>query len=117
MTPAEMAREGRRLSNLLEAAEDMHREQVQAAADAERQYRKAKAEAWLRAPEGTAAFREAQVNGVTADERYRRDLAVGMERAYMQAILNRRQQISLLQSNANAYKAEAEFARYGPEAA
>ncbi len=115
MNASEMAQEGRRLTALLDDALGYVRRQVQEAAEAERVYRKDKAEAWLRAPSGTVAEREAWVNGVTADARFRRDLADNMRRAGMEAVHSRRAQISLLQSVANAYRAEAEMCRTGPE--
>lgn len=115
MTPVEMAQEGRRLSGLLDLALEACRDRVKSLAEAERQYRKAKAKKWVEAPEGTAAAREAWVNGETADLRYARDLAAGMERNARDAIRSYQVQISLLQSVANAFKAEAEFARTGPE--
>lgn len=117
MTPAEMAREGRRLSEQLDGALALLKQQIREAADAERDYRKAKAEAWVQAPEGTAAAKEAIVNGRTADLRHRRDIAVGMERACREAIHSRQTQISLLQSIANAHKADADMDRFGIEAA
>lgn len=117
MTPQEMAAEGRRLSDLLDGALAFLKEQIKAAAEAERDYRKAKAQAWVTAPDGTAAAKEAWVTGHTADLRYKRDIAAGMERASHQAIRSRLAQISLLQSVAKAYQAEAGFAQYGPDAA
>lgn len=117
MTPAEMSREGRRLSELLDAALAMLKEQIKEAAGAERDYRHAKAQAWIKAPEGTAAFREAWVNGQTADLRYKRDVAVGMERACREAIRSRQTQISLLQSVASAHRADAHMDRFGLDAA
>jgi hypothetical protein len=117
VTPQEMSQEGRRLSELLDGALAFLKEQIRAAAEAERDYRQAKARAWVEAPDGTAGAKEAWVNGHTADLRYKRDIAAGMERASHQAIRSRLAQISLLQSVANAHKAEASFDRYGPEAA
>jgi hypothetical protein len=128
MTPAEMAVEGRRLSNLLDAALGFLKEQIPVAAEAEQNYRKAKAEAWLRCPnddagvkagerEWTAARREAWCNAQTADLRYLRDVADGMVRTGYQAVRSRQAQMSLLQSEMNAFKAEANFAAYGPDAA
>ena len=117
MNSAEMAVEARRLTRLLDGALAFLKEQVKASAAAERDYRKAKSEAWLRVPDGTAAQKEAWVDAHTADLRYQRDLAAGMEKASHQAIRARLAEMSLLQSVANAYKAEASFDRYGPEAA
>lgn len=114
MNPAEMAAEGRRLTGLLDLALEAVRDRVKALAEAEREYRHAKARCWLQAPDGTAAAKEAWVNGETADLRYQRDLAAGMERNARDAIRSYQVQISLLQSVANAHRAEAEFARTGP---
>lgn len=115
MNAIDMAAEGRRLSLLLDDALNYVSRQVKEAAEAERQYRKDKAEAWIKAPAGTVPEREAYVNGITADARFRRDLADNMRRAGMEAVHSRRIQISLLQSVANAYRAEAEFCRTSPE--
>lgn len=115
MNAVEMAEEGRRLTRLLDDALNYVSRQVKEAAQAENDYRHAKARAWVEAPAGTVPEREAWVNGVTADARQRRDLADGMRRAGMEAVHSRRVQISLLQSIANAYRAEAEMYRTGPE--
>ena len=115
MNSAEMAQEARRLTQLLDGALAFLKEQVKNAAAAERDYRLAKSEAWLRVSDGTAAQKEAWVDAQTAEARYKRDLAAGMEKASHQAIRARLAEMSLLQSVANAYKAEASFDRYAPE--
>jgi hypothetical protein len=84
-------------------------------AEAERSYRKAKAVAWVKVGEGTAAFREAQVDAQTADLRFERDLADGMRRAAIEAVRSRQQQLSALQTVIRAHRAEAELAGFGPE--
>lgn len=117
MTPAEMAKEGRRLSELLDGALAFLKEQIKAAAEAERDYRKAKAQAWVQSPDGTAAAKEAWVNGHVADLRYKRDIATGMEKASHQAIRSRMAQISLLQSISAAHRADADNDRFGLDAA
>lgn len=128
MTPQEMSREGRRLSDRLEVRLKFLHEQIPEAAAAERDYRKAKAEAWLRCPnddagvkagerEWTAARREAWVNAQTADLRYVRDLAEGNVRLGHQGVRASMAQISLLQSEMNAFRSEANFAQYGIETA
>lgn len=90
------------------------RDQAMEMAQAEREYRKAKALAYVQLTEGTAAAREAAVQGMTADLRYQRDLADGLRQAALEAVRSRRTQISALQSLLNAHKSEAEFARTGP---
>lgn len=119
MTPAEFAAEGRRLSRMLEAAQELHRDHIGNAADAERDYRKAKSEAWVRCPSDgwTAARKEAWVNAHTADHRHRRDVAEGMIRHSLQVQRNALAQMSYLQSEMNVFKAEANFAQYGPSEA
>ena len=111
----DLLNEGTRLSGLLDAALAFVKEQIRKAAETERDYRHAKARAWLEHPEGTAKEREAMVDGATADLRYERDIAAGMVRASFEAVKSRQQQISLLQSQMNVEKAEANFARTGPQ--
>lgn len=103
-----------RLSRLLDSGLTALRDQATEFAEAEREYRRGKGQAWLVAPEGTVAVREAWVNENTADLRYRRDLAEGMRQAALEAVRSRRAQISALQTWLNAEKEEAAFARTGP---
>lgn len=128
MNLQEAAAEMGRLSRLIDSGLQAMRDQGRELADAENAYRKAKAEAWARCPndEGgtklhdkdwTAARREAWVNGATADERHRRDLAETMGKTAYQAVRARMTQVSALQSLLNAERAEAEFVRTGPAAA
>jgi hypothetical protein len=104
----------RRLFDLIDAGLKAVRDQATEFAEAEAAYRKAKAQAWLAAPAGTVPEREAFVNGNTADQRQRRDLADGMRQAALEAVRSRRGQVSALQSLLNAQRAEAEFVRTGP---
>ena len=83
-------------------------------ANAEFDYRKAKAIAWQTAPAGTVPMREAWVDAETAGQRQRLDLAEGSRSASLEAVRSRRQQLSAVQSLLAAHKAEAEFARTGP---
>lgn len=113
--------EADRLSRLLDGGIDALRTASHKVAESERDYRKAKAEAWLRCPrdEGTtrdwtAGRREAWVDAETADLRYERDLAEGVRASAQEAVRARRTQVSMLQSLLNAHRAEAEFARTGP---
>lgn len=117
MTPDEFAREGRRLSDLLDAALRFNKEQIPKAAAAERDYRKAKSELWVRAKtvDMLAKEKETWVDAQSADLRYERDVAEGMLRVGYQAVKSRQQQISLLQSQMNVFKAEANFAQFGIE--
>jgi hypothetical protein len=116
LTAAEMAAEGRRLSDLLDKALRKHAEHVQAAAEAERKYRHARQLAYIQA-HGTVDEKKAAVDDKTADLRFERDLADGLRQTALEAIRSRRAQVSLLQSVANAYKAEADFDRTSMEAA
>lgn len=107
-------REAARLSHLLDAALTMLKDQIRLYAEAERDYRKAKAAAWVNT-EGTAKEREAVVDGQTAELRYQRDIADHMRQACLEAIRSRRAQVSALQSLLAAHREEAAFARTGPE--
>lgn len=117
------AQEMERLSVLLDQGLTNLREHAVAYAAAERDYRKAKAVAWVEAPRGekrgewTAAERECWVNAATADDRYKRDIVDGLRQAALEAVRSRRQEISAWQSILAADRAEAEFARVGPERA
>jgi hypothetical protein len=118
MNLAEAATEAARLSRLLDAGLQAMRDQAVELADAENVYRKAKAQAWLVVPSEVtlAEARKAWVDGHTADERRRRDLAEGMGRAAYQAVQARRTQVSALQSLLNAERAEMRFAQTGDAA-
>jgi hypothetical protein len=107
--------EANRLTVLLDKGLEFLREQGHEYADAENEYRKAKAAAWLVAPVGTVPEREAWVNGKTAGERKRRDLADAMRQAALEAVRSRRGQISALQTLVNATQEEMKFARTGPD--
>ncbi len=117
--PAEMRDLSRRID---EGVQRLAHEAKHAAAS-ERDYRKAKAEAWVtvRAVASgekiTAAELAARVDGATADLRYERDLAEGMRQAALEALRSRRAQVSALQSLLAAGREEAAFARTGPEMA
>ena len=114
---SDMAEEVRRLSRLLDQGLTALRDQARELADAENDYRLAKAQAWVSAPEGTVPEREAWVNGSTAPQRHRRDLADGLRQAALEAVRSRRTQLSAVQSLLAAERAEAEFAARGPEVA
>jgi hypothetical protein len=117
----EANREMVRFSKALDERLDYVREKVHEFAEAEAEYRKAKAVAWLEAPRRhedgekvTANEREAMVNAATADERQRRDIAEGLKQAGYEAVRSARQQLSAWQSRVAADRAEAEFVRTGP---
>lgn len=107
----------KRLSELVDAGVQELGKQAHAYALAERDYRRAKARAWLEAPKGTVPEREAWVSGQTADLRYARDLAEGLKQAALEAVRSRRGQLSSWQSELAAYREEMGMARYGPDAA
>jgi hypothetical protein len=101
-------------SDLLDNGLKVLRESSVEVANAEFDYRKAKAIAWQTAPAGTVPMREAWVDAETAEQRQRLDLAEGSRSAALEAVRSRRQQLSAIQSLLAAHKAEAEFARTGP---
>lgn len=105
-----------RLSRLIDKGVDALRETAQELAQAEHDYRLARAMAWPKT-DGTAKEREDNVNALTAPERKRRDLAEGLRAAALEALRSRRQQLSAVQTLANADREEAAFARTGPRSA
>jgi hypothetical protein len=86
---------------------------VRRRANAEAEYRKAKATAYL-ATSGTVGEREAQVDKTIAKERYDAHLAEGLAQSALEAVRNRRTQLSVLQTVAGAIKEEMRFERTAP---
>lgn len=124
MNTVEAYAEAMRLSRLIDAAVEAMKNTTVEFARAEADYRKAKAECWVRCPnddpsvkagerEWTAARREAWVNAETAELRYRRDLAEGMRQSAIEAVRSRRAQLSAVQTFVNAERAEMDLARTG----
>lgn len=113
----ELAAEVRRLSGLLDRALQVLREASRDHAEHEHGYRKARGVAWAEtAGQGMVVpEREACVDSVTADHRLQRDLAAGLEKAALEAVRARRQQLSALQSLMAGWREEAAFVRTGPE--
>lgn len=108
--------EAQRLSGLIDNGVKALTEAARNLAEAEHAYRLARAEAWHHT-EGTAKQREDEVNALTAAERRVRDLAEAGRMSALEALRSRRQQLSALQSIANAVRSEADLANYGPEIA
>lgn len=105
-----------RLSRLIDQGVTALREQAATLAQAEHDYRLARAMAWPKT-DGTAKEREDQVNALTAPDRLRRDLAEGQRAAALEALRSRRQQLSAVQTLSNADREEAAFVRTGPRGA
>src|SRR5690606_20763087 len=111
--------EAQRLSRLIDDGIRALREQSQVLAARERDYRRAKAEAWVRCPRDSdprarnwsAGRREAWVDAETAGLRFARDMADGLRQAALEAVRARRAQLSALQTLMNAHGEEAKFVR------
>lgn len=102
-----------RLSRLLEArTEELHASAVEKA-EADAAYKLALARAYLEA-EGPVREREAQAELTTNKARLAAGIAEGIDRANLEAVRSLRQQLSAVQSAANANRAEAEIAGKGP---
>lgn len=100
-----------------EEVDEMRRAAV-SLAQAENEYRKGKAQAWVKCPPAdretwTAARREAWVNAECADLRQSRDIEEGMAKAAYQAVQARRTQLSSLQTLLNAHQQELKFTMAG----
>ena len=100
-----------RLSQLLDKGLAALREAGVAYAEAEHQYRSAKAMAYLETESGTVAEREANVYAIMGEHRRTRDLADGQKVAALEAVRSRRAQLSALQTLIAAHRAEVELAR------
>lgn len=108
------AAEMERLSGLIDKGINALTQHAMEMAQAEHDYRKAKAIAWTQAPPGTVPVREAWVESETAEHRLALDMAEGMRLAALESVRSRRQQLSALQSLLAASKSEMDFARTGP---
>jgi len=95
------------ISALVKSAHDV--------AQAEFDYRKAKARAWVEAPQGTVPVREAWVEAQTAELKRTLDISEGMKQASLEAVRSRRQQLSAVQSLLAAWKADQDFHRTRPQ--
>jgi hypothetical protein len=114
----ELARESARLSGLIDNGVQALTKAARDAAEAERDYRKAKALAWTQVKaegERTAEHMKAEAEARSADLRFVRDLAEANRQAALEALRSRRQQLSASQSVSAAFRAEAEHSRYGSE--
>jgi hypothetical protein len=113
LTPGELVELMFKASRALDEAQTQLSRCVRVEADAESEYRKAKANAYL-ATSGTVGERDAQVDKTVADERYRAHLAEGLSKSALEAVRNRRTQLSVLQTVANSLREEAAVLRTGP---
>lgn len=112
--PGELARETWRLTRLIDDALEHLRDVTTAYSVAEHAYRQARASAWMRT-HGTISDREAQVELRCGELRHERDTAENLKAAALESLRARRAQLSALQSLMGAARAEAEFARTGPQ--
>jgi hypothetical protein len=103
--------EAMRLSALLDKGVAALLDAGVAYAEAEHQYRSARAMAYLETESGTVAEREAHVYALVGEHRRTRDLADGQRVACLEAVRSRRAQLSALQSVIAAHRAESELAR------
>lgn len=87
----------KRMAEQRRAAEDALQHQVEAAAEAERQYRKSFSQAFVSA-DGTAAAREAEAKAASADQCYARDLSAGMVKVQTERLRGLEGERSMLKS-------------------
>lgn len=116
LTPGELVEMMLDAKGDLDKAQENLRQALHYEAAAEQEYRVAKAKAWETVPAtGTAASKEAWVDGECAERRRVRDDAVAESKAWMEEVRNKRQILSALQSVSNAVREEVALARVGPE--
>ncbi len=96
---------------LRESLADLEQRSVDYAV-AERNYRRAKATAYL-ATSGTVAEREAHAETAINELRYERDMADGLKVSALEAVRSNRGVLSAVQTLANLYREEASFDRTG----
>jgi hypothetical protein len=107
----EIGQEARRLRELLGNGLTAFREQSVTVAEAERDYRKAKAEAWARrAGQGSVGERAAFVDADTADLRYARDVADALAKSARLAVQVRLSELDFLRSEFAALREDMRLA-------
>lgn len=114
MNVLDIINEGRRLSALLDESLIEHDRATREAAVAESDFKLTWAKAYLKAA-GPVKQREATADVESDQERRRYRLADGVRVGALESIRSRRQQVSLLQSTAAAFRAEAEIGGKGPQ--
>ena len=108
---AHLIEEGNRFLTRIEECESDYQSAGNVVAEAERNYRKSKADAMSNSPKGTVAEKEAWVNGQTADLRFERDVANNNKIHALESMRNSRQQLSFVQTAINGLREEMGFAR------
>jgi len=104
--------ETERLSGLIDQAVADLAKASKAVAHAEHAYRHGRAKAWTEVPtDRLAAWRQADVDALTADLRLARDLADAARWAAAEALRSRRAQLDALRSVISVSKSEMELAR------
>lgn len=117
VTSRDLIQEMLAASREIDTVIDGLRMKAQAAAEAERAYRKGRAEAWVTAPDGLAKFREDAINAVTADLRFARDLATDLKQVEFERLRVLKARLSVLQTISNSVRDEVGLAgRYGASA-
>jgi hypothetical protein len=111
-TPQRLVQMMLEASAALDAAQDELIRCTRSHSDAERTYRMAKSTAYL-ASSGTVGERDAYVTKACDKEAYQAHLAEGLSKSSLEAVRNRRTQLSVLQTVANSIKEEAALARTG----
>lgn len=102
------------VGELDEAQKQLHNA-LHSEANMEHIYRQERRKAFISAEAGTVDERNAEVDATCADARRERDRATGDAKAALEAVRNKRQSLSALQSIANSVREEAAFARVGPD--
>lgn len=114
MTLGDMIAEVERLSRQVDEGVRDLAEAAEAVAIAEFNYRKAKAEAWVKIEGGTVAQKQAKIDGLTANHRYARDRAENDKTVAVESLRSKRAQLSAVQTVITAYRAETQLAGFGP---
>ena len=108
LNPAVLQETLERLIGEMRVALDELEKASRRVAEAEHSYRLAKSEAWARMADDrqVAAAKQAAVDAACADQRYTRDLAEAARVSWLERVRSLRQEISAVQTLANAYREE-----------
>jgi hypothetical protein len=113
-TPAQLVDQLLSAKKDVDDAQDELIRYTKESAEAERDYRKERARAYVQCPAGNVDAKKAWVDATTADMRFTRDLADGMRQAALELVRSRRAQLTTMQTVANSVREEAALERTAP---
>ena len=114
-SPATLVNLMLQLSKDIDDAQDILEKAVHVEADAQDALINARAEAWKKVEGRSREERDAYVDQMTRVQKVNYTRAVGLSKASLEKVRNKRQELSALQTAGNSIREEAALARTGPQ--